>query len=285
MLLTCKIWNNVEILHTITILLLIKNLYACNLIVRCCSLIKFTFVYILLLLQSIQKFLFLVVIEKLWFGAKSITIYDSITPVAWWCVNSIKLFGGLILLTGLCGATTALLSLLERCSDLNQFIVYVITIIKSVTVRAILYDVIWVMLDSVHFSFVIVISFDFVVIQLCALFIVLRWLLYDHLAAIIVVFFSEITFWFAEKGFVTGASDSIMQTGYAFFASRACVHFPHKCVCLGHDTPGLAEWAIRCDHLRIHVCRLIAPDDPLFHQWLIDFHIDGQALQSLPIVD
>ena len=71
-----------EILHTITILLLIKNLNACNFFVRCFSLIKFTFVHILLLLQSIQKSLFLVVIVKFGFSAKSITIYDSITPVA-----------------------------------------------------------------------------------------------------------------------------------------------------------------------------------------------------------
>ena len=87
----------------------------------------------------------------------------------------------------------------------------------------------------------------------------------NHLAAIIVVFLSEITFWFAEKCFVSGASDSIMQTGYALFASRACVHFPHKCVSLRHHTPGLAERAICRDYLRILVCRLIAPDNPLFH--------------------
>ena len=163
-----------EILHTITIFLLFKNLDACNLIIRCFSLIEFTLMHILLLLQSIQEFLFLVVIEKLGFGTKPITIYDSITLMARGRVNRIKLFGGLILLAGLCGATTALLSLFKWRSDLDQFIVYVITIIESVAIGTIIYNVIRVMLDSVHFRSVIVISFDFVVIQFCALFVILR---------------------------------------------------------------------------------------------------------------
>ena len=70
---------------------------------------------------------------------------------------------------------------------------------------------------------------------------------------------------FAEESFVSWAiSNSIMQIGETFFA-RACVHFPHKCVCLGHGTPVLTVWAICSDNLRIEVRRLIAPDDPLFH--------------------
>ena len=184
MLLTCKIWNDVEILHTIAILLSIKNLNTGNLVVCCFSLIKFTFMHILLVWQAIQKFLFFIVIEKLWFSAKSVAIYDSITSLACRCVYRIKLFGSLRFLAGLCGTATALFTLLERCFDLNYFIVNFVTIIESETIGVVvIYNIIWVMLNSVHFRSIIVISFDFVVIQLCAfLIVVLRRLLDCHLA-------------------------------------------------------------------------------------------------------
>ena len=184
MLLAWKIWNDVEILHTITVLLFIKNLDAYDLIISCFSLIKFTLMHILLVLQGIQKVLLLVVIEKLWFSAEFVAIYDFITPMSWRCVNRIELFGSLILLTRLCGTATALLSLLERSGNLNYFIVDLIAIIKSETVGAVLNNIIWVVLNCIHFPLILVISFYFVVIQFCALLVeVLRWLLDGYLAA------------------------------------------------------------------------------------------------------
>ena len=71
-----------EILHTITVLLFIKNLDAYDLIIRCFSLIKFTLMHILLVLQGIQKVLLLVVIEKLWLSAESVAVYDFITSMS-----------------------------------------------------------------------------------------------------------------------------------------------------------------------------------------------------------
>ena len=70
-----------EILHTITVLLFIKNLDAYDLIISCFSLIKFTLMHILLVLQGIQKVLLLVVIEKLWLSAESVAVYDFITSM------------------------------------------------------------------------------------------------------------------------------------------------------------------------------------------------------------
>ena len=98
--------------------------------------------HILLVLQGIQKVLLLVVIEKLWLSAESVAVYDFITSMTWWCVNRIKLFGSLILLTGLRGTATALLSLLERSGNLNYFVVHLIAIVKPETVGAVLNNII-----------------------------------------------------------------------------------------------------------------------------------------------
>ena len=164
MLLASQIWDDVEILHAISILLFIKNLNTSDLVIQSFSLIKFPLINSLLVLQGIQKVLFLVVVEKLRFSAESVAIYDGIAPVTWRCVNCIKLFGGPELLAGLCGTATALLSILEWCVDLNQFIVDFVAIMKSETIGTRLNNIIWVSLNSVHSSLLLILSFDFAII-------------------------------------------------------------------------------------------------------------------------
>ena len=126
-------------------------------------------------------------------------------------------------------------------------------------------------MDSIHVSVLRAISrsLNFVVIQFRALLIVVNGSLVDgNLIFTAEIIIQDILVLFAEESFVIdigGHCCSILQNAINFFATRVCVHFPHKCVGLGHNAPRLAVRAICSDHLRVEIGRLVAPDDPFFH--------------------
>ena len=123
-------------------------------------------------------------------------------------------------------------------------------------------------MDSIHVSALraVTSSVNFAVIHFRALLIVEGGLVDGDLAATTEIIIQDILVLFAEESFVIDLVDRcLLQTAITFFATRVCVHFPHKCVGLGHDTPRLAVRAICSFYFRVEVRRLVAPDDPFFH--------------------